>query len=48
MRNCVFWNQIGRKTMELNGKKILIFGMGVSGKGVAKLLSHLDVHSEHV
>lgn len=29
--------------MELNGKKILIFGMGVSGKGVAKLLSHLDV-----
>ena len=28
--------------MELNGKKILIFGMGVSGKGVAKLLSHLD------
>ncbi|MDO4206873.1 MAG: UDP-N-acetylmuramoyl-L-alanine--D-glutamate ligase, partial [Lachnospiraceae bacterium] len=24
-------------------KKILIFGMGVSGKGVAKLLSHLDV-----
>lgn len=29
--------------MELNGKRILIFGMGVSGKGVAKLLSHLDV-----
>ena len=29
--------------MELNGKNILIFGMGVSGKGVAKLLSHLDV-----